>query len=59
MAEELVERMETFVLSSKDKEGSQLDINDMVDVIQECKLSIIGKVWGEKLTNFIENKFFF
>lgn len=52
MAKELVEIMETFVLSTKEKEGSELVIDDLQEGIKKCRLSLIGKIKGEKVANF-------
>lgn len=49
MAEELIEILEKFELSSK----SKIDLGDITQGIGECSRSLIGKVIGERKTNFI------
>ena len=58
MAEELAEIMEKFGLSKKELGGANLDIWDIHFGIKECQVSLVGKVKGEKIVNFIGVKNF-
>lgn len=58
MEDELVKIMEKYVLIKKEKERSVLQLDDMKEGIKECKLNLIGKAIGEKITNYICVKIF-
>lgn len=51
MADELAEVLQRFDLFSKEAEGVDLT-NDAFEKEEECQLSLIGKVIGEKAANF-------
>ncbi|XP_027182378.1 uncharacterized protein LOC113780799 [Coffea eugenioides] len=51
MTEELEEVLRKFVLTEAEVDGVELDGSDVVHGVAECKLSIIGKVIGEKFAN--------
>ena len=44
MVEELVEIMQKFALSNKEKCGTQLDLGDVNDGILKCQASLNGKI---------------
>lgn len=48
MAEELAEAMRKFQLSCKEEEGVSLDSVDMKSSVESCKMSVLGKVFGDK-----------
>lgn len=47
MAEELAEAIRKFQLSRKEEEGVSLDRVNMKTNVESCKLSILGKVFGD------------
>ncbi|XP_027157572.1 uncharacterized protein LOC113759204 [Coffea eugenioides] len=47
----LEEVMRRFSLSNSEKEGVWLDEEEITKGVEECSLSLIGKVWGEKKAN--------
>ena len=49
MAEEFEEVLRKFELTDKKANGIQLEGGEMFQGIKECKMSIIGKVVGEKM----------
>ena len=53
MAEQLVDIMENFDLSEKELGGADLDLGDIHLGIKECQVSLVGKVKGEKIVNFV------
>ncbi|KAL3534950.1 hypothetical protein ACH5RR_003411 [Cinchona calisaya] len=56
MAEELVEVMKKFALSETEKRGSGLDFSDVRKNDVNLKLSLIGKVVGEKPIHTLGSK---
>ena len=58
MAEELEEVMRKFDLSEKEEAGIQIAGDDIFQGVAECKMSIIGKVIGEKVANITGIKSF-
>ena len=53
MAEQLVDIMEKFDLLEKELGGADLDLGDIYLGIKECQVSLVGKVKGEKIVNFV------
>ncbi|XP_027184311.1 uncharacterized protein LOC113782635 [Coffea eugenioides] len=51
MAEELEEVHKKFNLSDKEAAGIQIEGDDAFQGVEECQLSIIGKVIGDKVAN--------
>ena len=49
--ENIEEVLRRFKFSEKERDGVHLDNKEMAKGVLECKLSLIGKVWGEKQTN--------
>ncbi|XP_027061100.1 uncharacterized protein [Coffea arabica] len=58
MAEELADIMQKFVLSEKELGGTALDLDDVDKGIKECQHSLVGKIVGEKIVNFVGVKNF-
>ena len=58
MAEELLEIMQKFVLNTQECTITDLDFGDSSISRQECQLSLLGKIRGEKLVNFTGQKNF-
>ena len=58
MANKLIEVLQKFALPNNEKGGTQLDLGDVDDGIMEYQQSIIGKVRGEKIANYIGVKNF-
>lgn len=52
MAEELVEVMERFTLTSRETKEPEIVLDDMSQCIKECKRSLIGKLIGDRIANF-------
>lgn len=53
MTEELVDIMSRFDLNSKEKGDSEVKLEEMEEGLKVCKLSLIGKIVGEKVANYI------
>ncbi|CAA0825976.1 Unknown protein [Striga hermonthica] len=51
MAEDLSEKLRKFKLSDKEKNGLSIAEEDVAHGFQECQLSLIGKIYGEKKAN--------
>ncbi|CAA0815026.1 Unknown protein [Striga hermonthica] len=51
MEQEFIEKLHKFQLSNKEKMGVTLDQQDVETGIQECELSLIGKIIEEKKVN--------
>ncbi|XP_027090153.2 uncharacterized protein [Coffea arabica] len=49
--ESIKEVLRKFKLSEEEREGVRLDEEEVAKGFLECKQSLIGKVWGEKLAN--------
>lgn len=49
---EILERRQRFKLKEKEKGGFHLDNEDVVTSIEECRRSLIGKLYGDKWANF-------
>lgn len=45
------EVLRRFKLSDGEREGVSLDDEELAPGVEECKLSLIGKVWGDKRAN--------
>ena len=58
MAEELASIMQRFALSEQELGGTALELGDANTGIQECQLSLVGRVIGEKMINFVGVKNF-
>ena len=58
MAEELAVIMQKFALSEQEMGGTTLELGDADTGVQECQLSLVGKVIGEKIVNFVGVKNF-
>ena len=58
MAEELAVIMQKFALSELEMGGRTLELGDADTGVQECQLSLVGKVIGEKIVNFVGVKNF-
>ena len=58
MAEELTEILQKFALSTKEMGGTALDLGDADNGIMECQSSLVGKIHGEKVVNFVGVKNF-
>ena len=58
IAEELAEILESFELSNKERGETELDLGDVGTSVKECKESLVGKVMGEKIINFVGVKNF-
>ena len=56
--EDLERIMEKFSLSSIEQEKVSLEDIDVKSCREECKLSLIGKVFGEKMANILGIKSF-
>ncbi|CAA0831374.1 Unknown protein [Striga hermonthica] len=52
MAELLTEKIRKFKLSEKEESGLQIEEHDFALGVKDCRLSLIGKVYGEKKVNF-------
>ena len=51
MAEDLEEVLRKFVLSEKEAGGIQIEGEDVLQSLDECKRSVIGKVFGDKVAH--------
>ncbi|XP_027103144.1 uncharacterized protein [Coffea arabica] len=58
MAEELADAIRKFDLSDKELEGTDLGVGEIDIGIQECQLSLVGRIKGEKVANFVGVKNF-
>ena len=58
MAEELSEIMQKFALNTQECTITDLDFGDSSISRQECQLSLLGKIRGEKMVNFTGQKNF-
>lgn len=52
MAEELVDVMERFALTSRETKEPEIGLDEMSQCIKECRKSLIGKVIGDRIANF-------
>lgn len=52
MDQEILQRLQRFQLKEEEKEGFQLDPDDIKGSEEECSRSLVGKVFGEKVANF-------
>ncbi|CAA0834243.1 Unknown protein [Striga hermonthica] len=52
MAQDLEEKFLKFGLSEKEEEGLEIADADVAPTVSECKLSLLGKVYGDKKANF-------
>ena len=53
MAEELADATRKYALSDKELEGTDLGGEGIAIGIQECQLSLVGRIVGEKVANFV------
>ncbi|XP_027177973.1 uncharacterized protein LOC113777128 [Coffea eugenioides] len=51
MAENLTKAFQRFDLSNKEMEGIDLETDDVLAGIEECKLTLVGRIMGEKVAN--------
>ncbi|XP_071928123.1 uncharacterized protein [Coffea arabica] len=58
MAEELADTIRKFAFSDKELEGTDLGGEEIDIGIQECQLSLVGRIKGEKVANFVGVKNF-
>ena len=58
MAEELADAISKFALSEKELEGTDLGSEEIDRGILECQLSLVGRIRGEKVVNFVGVKNF-
>ena len=58
MAEEITEILQRFVLSTKERGETELDLGDVAPSVKECKESLVGKIMDEKIINFVGMKNF-
>ena len=58
MAEEIAEILQKFVLSTKELGGTEIDLGDIGQSVKECEESLVGKIKGEKIINFVRVKNF-
>lgn len=58
MTEELADIIQKFALSEKELGGTTLDLEDADTGVQECQQSLVGKIVGEKIANFVGVKNF-
>nr|XP_027123791.1 uncharacterized protein LOC113740376 [Coffea arabica] len=58
MAEEIADILQRFVLSIKERGETELDLGDVGPSVKECKESLVGKIMGEKIINFVGVKIF-
>nr|XP_027108780.1 uncharacterized protein LOC113728590 [Coffea arabica] len=49
--EHIEEVMRKFTLSANEKEGVCLGLEDLEKGVKECRLSLIGRVWGDRTAN--------
>ncbi|CAA0809678.1 Unknown protein [Striga hermonthica] len=52
MGDELSEKLKKFRLSEKEVNGLEISEDDFEVDLRDCKLSLIGKIYGEKKANF-------
>ena len=52
MAEDITVAFQRFDLTEVDKEGIDLSLEDIEKGIDDCRLSLLGKIMGEKVANF-------
>nr|XP_027062865.1 uncharacterized protein LOC113689269 [Coffea arabica] len=55
---EAVDIMHKFVLSERELCGTAIELGDADTGVQECQMSLVGKVVGEKIINFVGVKNF-
>ncbi|XP_071933726.1 uncharacterized protein [Coffea arabica] len=48
----LTEAFKRFDLSNKERGGIDLETEDVLAGVQECKLSLVGRIMGKKVANF-------
>lgn len=53
MEYDIVKRLQSFNLLEEEARGIQLELRDIQISYEECRRSLIGKVFGNKATNFI------
>ena len=53
MAEILAKAFQRFDLSNKEIEGIDLSVENMQIGIEECKLSLVEGIMGEKIVHFV------
>ena len=53
MAEEITEILQRFDLSTKERGETEIDLGDVGPSVKECKESLVGKVMGEKIINYV------
>ena len=58
MAEEIIVASQRFDQSESKKEGEDLSVDVIEQGIDECRLSLIDKIIGKKVANFIGVKNF-
>ncbi|XP_071909688.1 uncharacterized protein [Coffea arabica] len=58
MAEELTEILQKFALTSKEMDGAEIDFGDVGASVKECGESLVGRIKGEKVINFVGMKIF-
>lgn len=58
MADEITEILLKFALSNKEIGGTELDLGDVGASIKECQSSLVGRIKGEKILNFVGVKNF-
>ncbi|XP_027158430.1 uncharacterized protein LOC113760055 [Coffea eugenioides] len=58
MAEKLEDAIRKFALSDKELESTDLGGEELDGGIQECQLSLVGRIKGEKVVNFVGVKNF-
>ncbi|XP_027178169.1 uncharacterized protein LOC113777336 [Coffea eugenioides] len=58
MAEEITEILQKFALSTKELGGTELELGDVSPSVKECEESLVGKIKGEKVINFVGVKNF-
>ncbi|XP_027101468.1 uncharacterized protein [Coffea arabica] len=52
MAATLTKAFQRFDLSNKEMAGIDLETEDVLERVEECKLSLVGRIMGEKVPNF-------
>ncbi|CAA0831099.1 Unknown protein, partial [Striga hermonthica] len=52
MDQDISSKLQRFILSDKEEGGLVLSVDDIAIGMQDCSLSLIGKIFGEKNVNF-------
>ena len=52
MAEDITTAFQRFDLTEVEKKGIDLSLEDIEKGIDDCRLSLLGKIMGEKVANF-------